>query len=80
MNMIGPEGEPTHKDGLCLRVISVFMTGRHPPFISPPQVNARPVHAFLSQHVAVGGPEVLEDTDSHGTAREHDMCRFRPLE
>ena len=76
MNVISQEGERTSENAICLCVISVHMAGRYPTFISPPQVNARPIHAFFPEVLLVGGTEVLENPDSDGAARE---CNVRPF-
>jgi hypothetical protein len=76
MNVSFHEGKRAHKDALCLRLISVLVAGRNPAFISPPEVNSRPVHAFFWEDVIVIGTEVLENADSDGAAREHHVSRI----
>lgn len=80
MNVLSPEAERTNKDVLCLCVISVLMAGGYPAFISPPQVNARPIHALFREHSIVRSAEVFQNSDSDRATRERNVRRSLLLE
>jgi hypothetical protein len=70
------EGERVEKSAFRLSVIPLRVATNQPAFITPPQVNARPIHAFLPRCVVVGCSEVLKNANSHGAARQRDVCTF----
>jgi hypothetical protein len=75
MNVISAEGQSTNKDTLCLCVITIFMAGRYKAFVTPPQVDARPIDAFFRRDLDVSGTEVVEDSDSDRAARQRHVRR-----